>query len=62
MEFFNPKKRKTLKVKSKSPLKPIKPGTKPIHKRPTKTSTLTEAQKRRLRRGRPHKLKSGLSL
>ena len=52
-----------LKIKKrKSPIKPIKPGVKSIHKSSQKTSALTEAQKRRLRRGKPHKLKSNLSL
>ena len=57
MEFFNPKKRKTQKV-----IKQVKPETKPVHKNPLKTSSLSEAQKRRLRRGKPHKLKTNLSL
>ena len=57
MEFFDPKKRKTQKV-----IKKIKPETKSVHKNPLKTSSLSEAQKRRLSRGKPHKLKSGLSL
>jgi len=52
-----------LKIKKKkSPIKPIKPGTKAIHKNPQSTSSLSEAQKRRLRRGKPHKLKTNLSL
>ena len=52
-----------LKIKKKkSPIKPIKPGTKSIHKNPQSTSSLSEAQKRRLRRGKPHKLKTNLSL
>ena len=48
--------------KGKSPIKPIKPGVKAIHKSPQKTSSLSEAEKRRLRRGKPHKLKTNLSL
>ena len=52
-----------LKIKKKkSPIKPIKPGTKPLHESSVKTSDLSEAQKRRLRRGKPHKLKTNLSL
>ena len=51
-----------IKKKKKSPIKPIKPGVKPVHKSPMKTSSLSEAQKRRLRRGKPHKLKTNLSL
>jgi len=52
-----------LKIKKKkSPIKPIKPGVKALHKNPQSTSSLSEAQKRRLRRGKPHKLKPNLSL
>ena len=51
-----------IKKKRKSPIKPVKPGTKALHGLPVKTSALSEAQKRRLRRGKPHKLKSNLSL
>jgi hypothetical protein len=51
-----------IKKKKKSPIKPVKPGVKAIHQSPTKTSALSEAQKRRLRRGKPHKLKTNLSL
>tara|TARA_R100000458_G_C8047320_1_gene96048 strand:+ start:79 stop:258 length:180 start_codon:yes stop_codon:yes gene_type:complete len=51
-----------IKKKKKSPLKALRPHVKPVHKNPQKTSALTEAQKRRLRRGRPHKLNTGLSL
>tara|TARA_Y100001951_G_C11177085_1_gene203734 strand:+ start:321 stop:494 length:174 start_codon:yes stop_codon:yes gene_type:complete len=57
MEFFNPKKRKTQKV-----LKQLKPETKAVHKNPLTTSSLTEAQKRRLRRGKPHQFNKSLSL
>tara|TARA_R100000664_G_scaffold9398_1_gene15735 strand:- start:290 stop:463 length:174 start_codon:yes stop_codon:yes gene_type:complete len=57
MEFFNPKKRKTQKV-----LKKLKPQIKAVHKNPLTTSSLTEAQKRRLRRGKPHQFNKSLSL
>ena len=53
---------KIKKKKKKSPIKPLKPGVKAIHKNPQKTSALSEAQKRRLRRGKPHKLNTNLAL
>jgi len=51
-----------IKKKKKSPIKSIKPGVKPIHKSSVKTSALSEAEKRRLRRGKPHNLKANLAL
>ena len=51
-----------IKKKKKSPIKPVKPRTKAIHETSVKTTALSEAEKRRLRRGKPHKLKNNLSL